>query len=177
MATRSEGSVSNHIRLDKDPIEVKNILLSKVESLLDGAISEYKALRGKATYNNVKEMLDGLIESAEKEKGIVKELRKSNQEYESSKNGEVAGAKRPENSIFEHLLDANEDKLRENDIGSIIMHAINVSAKLNTVYYILLNEYSHSAINGSFRILQEIENSKMRKLDKLYEALVVRGAY
>jgi hypothetical protein len=174
MVTKTRDLESNHIRSDKDPLEIRDILLSKIETLQDNAIADYRIIQQKSTYNNVKEIVGGLIAAAEKEKQIVKELKAA--DVSNSDKGYEASSKL-ENSLFEHLLDRGHESLKENDIGAVIMYALNISTKLNTIYYILLNEYNHSAIKGSFRALQEIESSKIRKLDKLYENLIVRGAY
>ena len=174
MVTKTRDLESNHIRSDKDPLEIRDILLSKIETLQDNAIADYRIIQQKSTYNNVKEIVGGLIAAAEKEKQIVKELKAA--DVSNSDKGYEASSKL-ENSLFEHLLDRGHESLKENDIGAVIMYALNISTKLNTIYYILLNEYNHSAIKGSFRALQEIENNKIRKLDKLYENLIVRGAY
>ncbi|MEM0149786.1 MAG: hypothetical protein QXW10_02735 [Candidatus Micrarchaeaceae archaeon] len=174
MATKTKDPESNHIMGYKDPVEVKNILLSKAEALQDKAIGEYKEILNKATYNNVRDLVSGLISLAEDEKRIMKKLKDgswSKTVYFDGTSGSL------ENSLFEHLLDQGEKKPKENDISAIIMYALNISTKLNTLYYLLLNEYSHSAIKNSFRALQEIESNKIKRLDKLYEALVVKGAY
>lgn len=174
MVTRTRDFESNHIRSDKDPLEIRNILLSKIETLLDNAIADYSIMQQKSTYNNVKEIVGGLIAAAEKEKQIVEDLKavdmaNFDKGYESSS--------KFENSLFEHLLNRGHEILDGNDMGAAIMYALNISTELNTIYYILLNEYNHSAIKGSFRALQEIENGKIRKLDKLYENLIVKGEY
>ena len=174
MVTGIKDLESNHIRVDRDPIEVKNILLSKVEALQDKAITEYKGMLYKATYSNVKEIVSGLISLAEAEKQIVKKLKQGDVGKASYFGGDSV---RLENSLFEHLLDQGDNEPKENDISAIIIHALNISTKLNTIYFILLNEYNHSAIKSSFRALQEIESNKIRRLDKLYEALVIKGEY
>ncbi len=174
MVTKTRSLKSNHIRSDKDPLEVRDILLSKIETLQNNAIADYRIVQQKSTYNNVKEIAGWLIATAEKEKHMVKELKAA--DTADSDKGYEASSKL-ENSLFEHLLDRGNESPKENDIGAIIMYALNISTKLNTIYYILLNEYNHSAIKGSFRALHEIENSKIRKLDRLYENLIIRGAY
>ncbi|MGC8538033.1 MAG: hypothetical protein ACP5MZ_03580 [Candidatus Micrarchaeia archaeon] len=175
MTTKTRDLESNHIRSDKDPLEVRNILLSKIEALQDDAIAKYRTIQQKSTYSNVKEIVEGLIAAAEKEKQIVKELKEA--DVADSARGHDVSSSKLEGSLFEHLLESDNARPKENDIGAVIMYALNISTKLNTIYYILLNEYNHSAIKGSFRTLQEIENSKIRKLDKLYENLIVKGAY